>query len=107
MSTFPWDIYASQLWNTGFGHPLWIPEPNEREVEIGDVGWLKKGEFRPLFNSRKPEGDPTNQKGVPRAYKMFNPKNSSVLESTPIMQKMVCSQSIHKFDVQGNADANM
>ena len=103
MGTFPWDIYAAQLLPAGYGHPLWIPEPNEREVEIGDVGWLKRGEFRPLFNSMRPGDDLVNlEKGVPIDFTMFNPRNLSVSACAEIMQEMICSRSIRMLDVQSN-----
>ncbi|KAI0696216.1 WD40-repeat-containing domain protein [Cerioporus squamosus] len=106
MSTTPWDIYAEQLLPVGYGHPLWIPEPNEREVEIGDVGWLKTGEFRALFNSMQPHDDPVNlDKGVPRDFNVFRPQNLSVAVCDRIMQKMVCSRSLITTDAQGNVGA--
>ncbi|TFK89205.1 WD40 repeat-like protein [Polyporus arcularius HHB13444] len=106
MSTTPWDIYAEQLLPVGYGHPLWIPEPNEREVEIGDVGWLNNGEFRALFNSMKPHDDPINlDKGVPPDFKVFNPRNLSIHNTERIGQKMVCSRSINAADAQGHVGA--
>lgn len=98
MSTTPWDIYAEQLFPIGYGHPLWIPEPNEREVQIGDVGWLKEGEFRALFNSMKPSDDPINAKGVPADFSVFESRNTSVAECDKIMQMEVCSRSIRKLE---------
>ena len=110
MATTPWDIYAQQLFPIGYGHPLWIPEPDEhhREVDIGDVGWLKAGEFRALFNSMKPDGDPFNiLKGVPRDFDMFNPKNLSIGNRPRITQHMVCSRNVRSLkasaDVAGGA----
>ena len=98
MSTTPWDIYAEQLFPVGYGHPLWIPEPNEREVQIGDVGWLKEGEFRALFNSMKRSDDPVNAKGVPADFSVFEPPNLYIGECDKIMQTEVCSRSIHKLE---------
>ena len=36
----PWNIYANELLHHGYGHPLWMPDPDTsvNEVEIGDVG---------------------------------------------------------------------
>ena len=100
-STRPWDIYAEQLFPVGYGHPLWIPEPNNnrREIDIGDVGWLKDGEFRALFNSMKPEGDPANgEKGVPLDFEVFNPRNVSIGNCNRITQQMVCSRNIRTIE---------
>ena len=103
MSTTPWDIYADQLFPVGYGHPLWIPEPNEREVQIGDVGWLKEGEFRALFNSMKPSDDPINAKGVPAGFSLFRPPNLSVGKCDKIIQDVVCSRSIRIFENSAEA----
>ena len=104
MSTRPWDIYAEQLFPSGYGHPLWKPEPNPtsgREVFIGDVGWLVEGEFRALFNSMKDADDPINQaKSVPRDYTVFSPSNLSIGRSDKITRSIVFSRSITADDAQ-------
>ncbi|KAM5536984.1 hypothetical protein V8D89_009313 [Ganoderma adspersum] len=103
MSTKPWDIYAEQLFPSGYGHPLWKPEPNPssgREVFIGDVGWLKEGEFRALFNSMKDADDPINEeKSVPRDYTVFESTNMSIGRSDKITSSIVFSRSITADDM--------
>ena len=80
--TAPWEIYAEQLFPLGYGHPLWIPEPNGREVHIGDVGWLNEGAFRPLFNTTKPEDHPLNSRGgVPESFTPFKLSKAFVEEA--------------------------
>ncbi len=99
MSTSPWDIYAEQLFSLGYGYPLWIPEPNQHEVDIGDVGWIQDGEFCTLLNTRKPEDSPVNiDKGVPPHFDMFCPPNSHIYARQGIMPKMVCSPGIRAMD---------
>ena len=109
MATKPWDIYAQQLLPVGYGHPLWVPEPSStsgREVLIGDVGWLKEGEFRALFNSMRDEEDPVNQeKNVPRDFTVFSPSNISIGKSDKITATMVFSQSIKASDAQAEVTA--
>lgn len=41
------DIYAEQLMRLDYGYPLWHPEPpnDEKEVLIGDVGFIRDGIF--------------------------------------------------------------
>ncbi|TBU52469.1 WD40-repeat-containing domain protein [Dichomitus squalens] len=106
----PWNIYAEQLFPMGFGYPLWIPEPSRdrgRQVYIGDVGWIKQGEFRALFNCMKPEDDPVNEeKGVPLDFQLFNPKNVSIGRCERIGQKVVASSSIRTIEAQGDVGAN-
>ena len=109
MATKPWDIYAQQLLPVGYGHPLWVPEPSStsgREVLIGDVGWLKEGEFRALFNSMRDKEDPVNQeKNVPRDFTVFSPSNISIGKSDKITATMVFSQSIKASDAQAEVTA--
>ena len=47
-----WDIITKRLFPYGFGHAL----ATQREVEVGDVGWLHEGDFMQLFNCMN-EGD--------------------------------------------------
>ncbi|RDX46032.1 WD40 repeat-like protein [Lentinus brumalis] len=106
MSTPPWDIYAEQLFSLGYGYPLWIPEPNQHEVDIGDVGWIQDGEFCTLFNSRKPEDSPVNiDKGVPLHFDMFSPPISHIYACQEIMPKMVCSRGIRAMDAETKVGA--
>ena len=99
--TTAWDIYAEQLFSLGYGHPLWIPEPNEREVELGDVGWIKDGEVRTLFSSMKEEDDVVNKKGVPVGFEPFKRKNLSIGECDKIKQNVLCGRNVRALD--GNA----
>ena len=103
MSTHPWDIYAEQLLPVGYGHPLWLPEPSSREIELGDVGWLKEGGFHPLFNSMNASEDSINrERGVPSAFAMFNLQNLYISEDENLAQPIVYSKSIRTTDVSGN-----
>ena len=105
----PWNIYAEQLFPVGYGYPLWIPEPSrdrERQVFIGDVGWVKQGEFRALFNCMKAQDDPANtEKGVPLEFQMFNPKNVSIGRCERISQRVICSSSIRTLEAQADMGA--
>ncbi|RPD70200.1 WD40 repeat-like protein [Lentinus tigrinus ALCF2SS1-7] len=105
-TSFPWDIYAKELLPAGYGHPLWMPEPNEREIELGDVGWLSEGAFHALFNSMKSDDDPVNlDQGVPSNFTTFNPQNLFVIRGEKLVQNIVCSQSIQTTDAQGSVGA--
>ena len=105
MNTYPWDIYAEQLLPVGYGHPLWLPEPNSREIELGDVGWLKEGGFHPLFNSMKAPDDPINlDKGIPPNFTTFNPPNLWISNNEKLVQDIVYSKSIHTTDVSGDIE---
>ena len=101
----PWDVYAEQLFPKGYGHPLWIPEPTEREVLLGDVGWIKKGQFCPLFNTLLPKTNPINRDsgGVPQKYVRINVTSKLAIGKAKqeIQQKTVHSGSMRVVDTTG------
>ena len=71
--TSPWYIYAEQLFWEEYGYPLWVPHGEGGEPFIGDVGWMRQGEFCPLFNSREDADDPIHfDKGVPRNFTVID-----------------------------------
>ena len=106
MSSLPWDIYAEQLLPLGNGHPLWIPEPNHREIEIGDVGILKYGEFIPLFNATVPADDPKNWRGVPEPFEIFSLDSAIISSANRIMQPRLYSRSVKAIEAAGDVAVN-
>ena len=102
MASAPWNIYAEQLLPLGYGHALWYPEPakaDDREVHIGDVGYLHDGQLRPLFNTmslvpgeQRAEGTPTNR--VPPDLAPFDLPSVRISGVHKITQRVVSSQSI-------------
>ncbi len=53
LSSAAGDIYAEQLISLRYGYPLWHPDPSPERapVQLGDVGWVREGEVRALFNA--------------------------------------------------------
>ncbi|THU83324.1 hypothetical protein K435DRAFT_734054 [Dendrothele bispora CBS 962.96] len=58
------------LYPSGYGYPLWIPEPNESTplryrsegIQVGDVGFITSyGNFEFLFNTTWPKDHPVHQ----------------------------------------------
>ena len=98
-STTPWDIYARNIFYCGYGHPLWIPEPTEREIHIGDVGWIQEGEFKPLFNTMRPRDHPINShKGVPKGFVVFDPPKLFISECNRFHQPIVHSYGMRSIE---------
>ena len=62
------NLLAAELVGAGLGYPLWCPEPDEREVEVGDVGYVHDGFFVQLFNVMFPSTHPFNAQGVPQDF---------------------------------------
>lgn len=58
-----------------FGHALWEPDPGEYpSVEVGDVGFVREGQFHRLFNVLLPEGHVSHERfGVPEGHEQLQP----------------------------------
>lgn len=61
------------------GTPLWVPEPRQTidgktmaEIALGDVGYIKGGEFFRLFSAASPAKAQINRTGgVPKGFVQF------------------------------------
>lgn len=66
------EVYAKELAHHKLGYPLWVPEPEKSgEVLIGDVGFVREGRFRRLFNAMRPSDDPVNGGRVPEGFQQL------------------------------------
>ena len=75
-------IFLEQLFPT-HGLVLWDPGPisPDRPVEVGDVGFVRRGKFCPLFNALLPADDPSHAVfGVPENYEPIVPKVSDHIQ---------------------------
>ena len=65
-------VYSQQLARLKHGLPLWVPEPTRRDraVVIGDVGYVKRGAFYPLFNAFSSVNDQTEM-GAPEGFQQL------------------------------------
>ncbi|EIW56367.1 uncharacterized protein TRAVEDRAFT_79507, partial [Trametes versicolor FP-101664 SS1] len=54
-SAYSWDVYAESLTYLGYGYPLWCPDTWNNgkpwDLNVGDVGWLRNGQFCPLLRT--------------------------------------------------------
>jgi hypothetical protein len=69
-----YDTYREELGKKypGFGYALWEPDPGDQNppVEVGDVGFIRKGRFHRLFNALLPANHESHERfGVPEAHK--------------------------------------
>ena len=110
----PWDIYQEQLFQVGYGLPLWHPEPNEPDgvrevavpVSIGSVGFMRDGQFIVIFDSTKSQGDPTNRRGVPTNFDPFDLNRGFVNRCDKIQQKIVPSRNLRDVTVEAGASTS-
>lgn len=81
-----YDIFREQLAIRcpAFGPALWDPEPTNpgTPVQIGDVGFIRRGKFLRLFNAMKPADDPSQEFGVPEYHEPLSPKVLKYVEKT-------------------------
>ncbi|KAH9057213.1 hypothetical protein EDB87DRAFT_1578956 [Lactarius vividus] len=69
-----YDTYRDQLASLYHGHALWVPDPAGLydRVQVGDVGYVKQGQFLRMFNALLPADDSTQVYGVPEGYVPLN-----------------------------------
>ncbi|KAI0323503.1 hypothetical protein GY45DRAFT_1349778 [Cubamyces sp. BRFM 1775] len=106
MSTPPWDIYAQQLEPLGYGYPLWTPDPapGAAQVDIGDVGFIKDGEFIALFNIFRGEGEEQPRGRVPTGHVPLDISNVEVVgPRDKISHSPLYSRSIRVTNASGGA----
>ncbi|KZT65354.1 hypothetical protein DAEQUDRAFT_530732 [Daedalea quercina L-15889] len=108
MAATAWDTYAEQLMDQGHGYPLWDPEPTGNgEVEIGDVGFIRRGRFHRLFSARYTADHPLNETwGVPDDFVPLHIANGFIVEKqSAIASDSLHSGSFHKLAVGGEVHA--
>ena len=71
-----YDIFRHHLLSKSpaYGHALWEPDPGNLypAVEIGDVGYIREGKFRRLFNVLLPAEHPSHSNfGVPEYHEQL------------------------------------
>ena len=78
-----YDIFREQLaiQYPSYGHALWEPSPQDpdKPVQVGDVGFIRKGKFQRLFNVLAPKNDPSPNSGVPDERDPLDPKDHKPL----------------------------
>ncbi|KAH9165393.1 hypothetical protein EDB89DRAFT_304379 [Lactarius sanguifluus] len=77
MAYHHYDTFREELLKAypAFGHALWEPNPGEYPpVEVGDVGFVRRGKFHRLFNALYSEDHPSNQRfSVPEDHEQLQP----------------------------------
>lgn len=96
--TADFEVYEHHMFKLKYGHPLWQPEPSSREILIGDVGFIDKGTFYPLFNLFKKRDDPVNTT-VPPDFEPLLPRKRSNTRKAAIDKGSLFSRTIQKVDV--------
>ena len=90
-----YDIYREQLAikYPSYGHALWDPSPriSDKPVQVGDVGFIRRGKFHRLFNALLPADDPSHERGVPESHEPLVPVH---LDTGFLRQNDYCSTGV-------------
>ncbi|KZT00234.1 uncharacterized protein LAESUDRAFT_560651 [Laetiporus sulphureus 93-53] len=104
----PENVYARELGKRGQGYPLWVPEPQDvGEVEIGDVGYIRRGGFYRLFRATEDGTDDSNRThGVPEKFEKFSIGNLAPKRLDNVIPKgLLGSQSVKHLAIDGQVTA--
>ena len=79
-----------------YGHALWEPGPRnpDRPVQVGDVGFVRRGRFYCLFNALLPEDDPSHVLGVPEYHEPLVPTMLDHLDTRSLGRNHLCSPGV-------------
>jgi hypothetical protein len=93
------DIFREQLAirYPSYGHALWEPSPRDpdKPVQVGDVGFIRKGKFHRLFNALLPEDDPSHKEcGVPEYHEPLVPNRPQHLDERFLDPNYYCSAGV-------------
>ena len=93
-----YDVFREQLGikYPAFGHALWEPGPvnPDRPVEVGDVGFIRRGRFHRLFNALLPADDPSHDLGVPEYYEPLVPTFYHHIDISSLSPNDYCSAGV-------------
>ena len=93
-----YDIFREQLAikYPSYGHALWEPSPRnpDRPVQVGDVGFIRRGKFHRLFNALLPEDHPSHEFGVPEHYETLVPTLMYHLDTGSLSRNNYCSAGV-------------
>ena len=93
-----YDIFREQLAikYPAYGHALWRPYPRnpDRPVQVGDVGFIRCGNFHRLFNALLPADDPSHELGVPEYHEPLVPGPFNHLDTGSLRRDNYCSAGV-------------
>ena len=93
-----YDIFRDQLAikYPSYGHALWEPSPRrpDRPVQVGDVGFIRRGKFHRFFNAMLPADDPSHDLGLPEHYEPIVPTLSDHIDIGFLGRNNYCSAGV-------------
>ncbi|KAI0284831.1 hypothetical protein BC826DRAFT_973171, partial [Russula brevipes] len=94
-----YDIFRQELStrHPGHGYALWEPSPGALypPVEIGDVGFIRRGRFHRLFNALLPADHPSHQNfGVPEYHEPLKLNMPQHIDTGTLSPQNFCSREV-------------
>jgi hypothetical protein len=93
-----YDIFRERLAvkYPSYGHALWEPSPRnpDRPVQVGDVGFVRRGKLYRLFNALLSEDDPSQVFGVPEHHEPLVPTLLDHLDTRSLGRKNYYSPGV-------------
>ncbi|KAH9003548.1 hypothetical protein EDB86DRAFT_2799022 [Lactarius hatsudake] len=91
-----YDTYRDQLASLYHGHALWMPDPAGLydRVQVGDVGYVKQGQFLRMFNALLPADDNAQVYGVPGGYVPLNMGPFNNIRALNLSHGDYCSNTV-------------
>jgi hypothetical protein len=93
-----YNIFRDELGSKypAYGHALWEPDPGGLYdyVEVGDVGFIRKGRFHRLFNALLPEGHPKQSSRVPEYHTPLEPNMDTHIVTSILDPNDFCSREV-------------
>jgi hypothetical protein len=106
-----YDIFREKLGMKypSYGTALWEPSPSipYRPVQVGDVGFIRRGKFHRLFNALLSADDPSHELGVPEYYEPLIPSRLNHLNTSNYTCNDFCSAGVsveHELRDPGHGD---
>jgi hypothetical protein len=91
------DLLATKY--PAYGHALWEPSPGTlySAVEVGDVGFVRDGQFRRLFNALLPADHPSHENlCIPSYEPLAIPGVAEHIDTLPLDSQDFCSGGVMK-----------
>ena len=93
-----YDIYRHHLAikYPAYGHALWEPRRSDQypAVAVGDVGFIREGQFHRLFNVLLSPEDPSHRTGVPDGHEQLRPRMENHIIPGTLSPNHFCSAGV-------------
>ena len=94
-----YDTFRDQIAiaHPAYGYALWESNPGEQypPVAVGDVGFIREGKFRRMFNALLPENHESHQRfGVPHDHEPLQPAVPDHVDHSMLDLGNICSHGV-------------